>query len=52
MDAEGSEDDVMTDEEIRHFLKCLGYYARNISVDYDNIMSLWRWTADIEKIYC
>lgn len=49
MYAEGSEDFLITESDIKDFLNNEGYVVSNIDIFYDNLQSVHRWTADIMK---
>ncbi len=50
MYAEGKHDDKPSELEIKLLLNKEGYEASNIDISYDNLMCLYNWYADIEKV--
>jgi hypothetical protein len=45
--AEGMTDVQVSPQEIENFLHERGYVSYNYDIFYDNMQSVWRWTADI-----
>jgi len=49
MDAEGMQPTQPQESEIIEILKNEGWIATNIDIDFDDVMQLWTWTADISE---
>lgn len=50
MDAEGSHNEKPTESEIVDLLKNEGYNSDGLEIWHDDLMNLWSWNCDIEKI--
>ena len=50
MQAEGLQDDEPAVLEIIDFLHNEGFNASNIDISFDNVMQMWTWLADLEKL--
>lgn len=46
--AEGSSETKLSTKEIFENIKNVGFLASNIDIFYDEMMSVWRFTADIK----